>query len=147
VKQTVQETEGAADPSRPVPAITPEMAPFWEAARRHELVAQRCLECGTFRFPAREVCSRCLSRRVEWERVSGRGRVFSVVVMHQANHPWFAARTPYAVVVVELEEGARMLSSVVGPEPHAIRIGMPVEVMFDDLTPEVSLPLFRPATR
>jgi uncharacterized protein len=69
------------------------------------------------------------------------------VVMHQANHPWFAARTPYAVVVVELEEGARMLSSVVGREPHAIRIGMPVEVTFDDLTPEVSLPLFRPAER
>jgi len=147
VKQTEKETEGGAAPSRSVPAITPEMAPFWEAARRHELVAQRCLECGTFRFPAREVCSRCLSRRAEWERVSGRGRVFSVVVMHQANHPWFAARTPYAAVVVELEEGARMLSSVVGAEPHAIRIGMPVEVTFDDVTPEVSLPLFRPAIR
>ena len=143
----MKETAGEAAPSRPVPAITPEMAPFWDAARRHELVAQRCLECDTFRFPAREVCSRCLSRRAEWERVSGRGRVFSVVVMHQANHPWFAARTPYAVVVVELEEGARMLSSVVGREPHAIRIGMPVEVTFDDLTPEVSLPLFRPAER
>ena len=143
----MKETAGDAAPSRPVPAIMPEMAPFWDAARRHELVAQRCLECGTFRFPAREVCSRCLSRRAEWERVSGRGRVFSVVVMHQANHPWFAARTPYAVVVVELEEGARMPSSVVGREPHAIRIGMPVEVTFDDLTPEVSLPLFRPAER
>jgi uncharacterized OB-fold protein len=145
VKQTEKGAEGAAAPSRPLPAITPEMAPFWDAARRHELVTQRCLECGTYRFPAREVCSRCLSRRAEWERVSGRGRVFSVVVMHQANHPWFAARTPYAVVVVELEEGARMLSSVVGPEPHGIRIGMPVEVTFEDVTPEVSLPVFRPA--
>ena len=142
----MSETASAA-PSRPVPAITPEMAPFWEAARRHELTAQRCLDCGTFRFPAREVCSGCLSRRAEWQRVSGRGRVFSVVVMHQASHPWFASRTPYAVVVVELDEGARMLSTVVGPEPHAIAIGMPVEVDFEDLTAEISLPVFRAAER
>jgi uncharacterized OB-fold protein len=142
----VSETASAA-PSRPVPAITPEMAPFWKAARRHELTALRCLDCGTFRFPAREVCSGCLSRRAEWQRVSGRGRVFSAVVMHQASHPWFASRTPYAVVVVELDEGARMLSTVAGPEPQAIAIGMPVEVDFEDLTAEVSLPLFRPAAR
>ncbi len=131
--------------TRPIPAITPEMAPFWEAAHRHELVAQRCVDCGAFRFPAREVCSRCLSRRVEWQRVSGRGRVFSIAVMHQANHPWFAARAPYAVVVVELEEGTRMLSSLVDREPGAIEIGMPVEVAFEDVSPEVSLPVFRPA--
>ena len=131
--------------TRPVPAITPEMAPFWEAAHRHQLVAQRCIDCGAFRFPAREVCSRCLSRRAEWQRVSGRGRVFSVAVMHQANHPWFAARAPYAVVVVELEEGARILSSLVDREPGAIEIGMPVEVTFDDVSPDISLPVFRPA--
>jgi len=130
--------------TRPLPAIAPEMAPFWDAAHRHELVAQRCVDCGAFRFPAREVCSRCLSRRVEWRRVSGRGRVFSVAIMHQANHPWFAARAPYAVVVVELEEGARMLSSLVGREPGAIEIGMPVEVTFEDVSPEISLPVFRP---
>ena len=134
-----------AVPVRPVPAVTPEMAPFWEAARRHELTAQHCLDCGAFRFPAREVCSRCLSRRAAWRRVSGRGRVFSVAIMHQANHPWFAARAPYPVVVVELEEGARMLSTVTGVEPHAIAIGMPVTVGFDDVTPEISLPVFRPA--
>jgi uncharacterized OB-fold protein len=132
-------------PARPVPAITPEMAPFWDAARRHELVVQRCLECGAYRFPAREVCSRCLSRKVGWECVAGTGRVFSIAIMHQAAHPWFAARVPYAVVVVELDEGARMLSTVTGLEPHAIAIGMPVRVAFEDVTPEVSLPVFQPA--
>jgi uncharacterized OB-fold protein len=136
---------GAAAPTRPVPAVTPEMAPFWDAARRHELAAQRCLDCGAFRFPVREVCSACLSRRAEWRRVSGRGRIFSVAIMHQANHPWFAAHVPYPVVVVELEEGARMLSTVAGVEPHAIAIGMPVTVGFDDVTTEISLPVFRPA--
>jgi uncharacterized OB-fold protein len=131
--------------TRPVPAVSPEMAPFWDAARRHQLVVQRCLDCGAHRFPAREVCSRCLSRRVEWERVRGKGRVWSIAIIHQASHPWFAARVPYAVVVVELDEGARMLSTVPGLEPHAITIGMPVEVAFEDVTPEVSLPVFRPA--
>ena len=131
-------------PTRPVPAITPEMAPFWDAARRHQLVVQRCLDCGSLRFPAREVCSRCLSRRVEWHPVSGRGRVFSLVIMHQASHPWFAARVPYAVVVVELVEGARILSTVNGLPPHGVAIDMPVEVAFEDVTPEVSLPVFRP---
>jgi uncharacterized OB-fold protein len=122
------------------------MAPFWDAARRHQLVVQRCLDCGAHRFPAREVCSRCLSRRVEWQPVSGRGRVFSIAVMHQASHPWFAARVPYAVVVVELPEGARILSTVTGVPPEAITIDMPVEVDFEDVTPEVSLPVFRPAS-
>ena len=130
---------------RPVPAVTPEMKPFWDAAHRHQLVAQRCLDCATFRFPAREVCSRCLSRRAEWHPVSGRGRIFSVAVMHQANHPWFAARAPYAVIVVELEEGVRMLSGFVGGEPGDITIGMPVEVTFDDVTPEISMPVFQDA--
>ena len=136
-----------AAPTRPVPAVTPEMAPFWEAARKHQLVAQHCLDCGAVRFPAREVCSRCLSRRADWRPVSGRGRVFSVAVMHQANHPWFAARVPYAVVVVELEEGARLTSTVVGLDPGAIELDLPVEVDFEDVTPEISLPVFRPAAR
>lgn len=140
--ETTKDATGAA-PSRPAPAIAPEMAPFWEAAHRHQLVVQRCVDCGARRFPAREVCSRCLSRRVEWQPVSGRGHVFSVAIMHQASHPWFAARTPYAVVVVELDEGARMLSTVVGTAPHAIAIGMPVAAEFEDVTAEISLPVFR----
>jgi hypothetical protein len=131
-------------PSKPLPEITPEMAPFWDAARRHELVVQRCRGCRTFRFPARELCSRCLSRDSGWEPVSGRGTLFSFAVMHQASHPGFAAEVPYAVVMVELEEGARLLSNVVGCAAKDLRIGMPVEVVFEDVTPEVTLPKFRP---
>jgi uncharacterized OB-fold protein len=130
---------------KPLPEITPEMAPFWEAARRHELVVQRCHDCGTPRFPARDLCSRCLSRASDWIPVSGRGRLFSFAVMHQVYHPGFADEVPYAVVVVELEEGARLVSNLVGCPVSEIRIGMPVEVVFEDLTPEVTLPKFRPA--
>jgi hypothetical protein len=135
-------------PQKPLPEITPEMAPFWEAARRHELVVQRCKGCGAYRFPARELCSRCLSRDSAWERVSGRGTLFSFAVMHQASHPGFAAEVPYAVVTVELDEGARLLSNVVGCAPNDLRIGMPLEVVFEDVTPEVTVPKFqaRPAS-
>jgi len=129
--------------AKPLPEITPEMAPFWEAARRHELVVQRCRGCGAHRFPARDLCSRCLSREAEWVRVAGRGTVFSFAVMHQVYHPGFAAEVPYAVVLVELEEGARLLSNVVGCAPEDITIGMPVEVVFEDVSGEVTLPKFR----
>jgi uncharacterized OB-fold protein len=129
--------------ARPLPEITPEMAPFWEAARRHELVVQRCRGCGTLRFPARDICSRCLSRDAEWAPVSGRGTIFSFAVMHQVYHPGFADEVPYAVVVVELEEGARLLSNLIDCPVAEIAVGMPVSVVFDDLTPDVTLPRFR----
>ena len=130
--------------ARPLPQITPEMKPFWDAARRHELVVQRCAGCGTHRFPARDICSRCLSREAAWTPVSGRGTVFSWAIMHQVYHPGFAAEVPYAVVVIELDEGARLVSNLVDCAPADIRAGMPVEVVFDDVAPDVTLPKFRP---
>ena len=129
--------------ARPLPEITPAMAPFFEAARRHELVVQRCRGCGALRFPARDLCSRCLTRDAEWAPVSGRGTVFSFAIMHQVYHPGFANAVPYVVVVVELEEGARLLSNVVDCPAREIAIGMPVEVVFEDVTAEVTLPKFR----
>ena len=133
-----------SDYRKPLPEITPAMRPFWDAARRHELVVQRCAGCGTHRFPARDLCSRCLSRTVEWAPVSGRGTIFSWTMMHQVYHPGFADEVPYAVVVVELEEGVRLVSNLVGCPVDAIVAGMPVEVTFEDVTPEVTLPKFRP---
>jgi uncharacterized protein len=130
--------------AKPLPQVSTEMAPFFGAAHRHELVVQRCRGCGAFRFPARDRCSSCLSREAEWTRVSGRGTVFSYAVMHQVYHPGFADEVPYAVVVIQLEEGARMLSNVVGCPTHEIAIGMPVEVVFEDVSPEITLPKFRP---
>ena len=130
--------------AKPLPEITPAMAPFWEAARRHELVVQRCRSCGAHRFPARDICSRCLGREADWVPVSGRGSVFSFAIMHQVYHPGFADAVPYAVVVVELEEGARLISNVVGCPVGEVTIGLPVEVVFEDVSGEVTLPMFRP---
>jgi uncharacterized OB-fold protein len=130
---------------KPIPTITPEMRPFYEAAKRHELVVQRCNGCGKHRFPAREICSSCLSRDFNWVKVSGKGEIFSFNVMHQVYHPGFADDVPYAVVLVKLAEGAKMNSNLVGVKPHDIKIGMPVQVVFEDISEEITLPKFTPA--
>ncbi len=134
-----------AEYNKPIPAVTPEMKPFFDAAKRHQLVVQRCTQCGTHRFPAREICSNCLSRQAEWVPVSGDGEVFSYNIMHQVYHPGFAAEVPYAVVVIKLKEGAKITSNLVGVPAHQTKIGMPVRVVFEDISDEVTLPKFAPA--
>jgi hypothetical protein len=129
---------------KPVPAITPDLEAFFAAAKRHELVVQRCVQCAAYRFPPRALCSVCLSTKAEWVPVSGEGEVFSYNVMHQVYHPGFAAEVPYAVVVIKLKEGAKMISNLVGVKPHDIRIGMPVKVVFEDVSDAVTLPKFAP---
>jgi uncharacterized OB-fold protein len=129
--------------SKPVPAITPEMTEFFTAAREGRLKVQKCDACGILRFPAYELCSKCNSTRSKWVEVSGRGEVFSFNIMHQVYHPAFASEVPYAVVVVELEEGCKFVSNLLGVNPHEIKCGMPVEVTFDKISEDVSLPKFR----
>ena len=132
---------------RPVPTVTPELEPFFEAAQRHELVVQRCTQCGTHRFPPRAICSHCLSRDAEWARVSGDGEIFSFNIMHQVYDPAFASKVPYAVVIVKLKEGAKMISNLLGIAPHDVRIGMPVRVVFEPLGDDVTLPKFATVQR
>jgi len=129
--------------AKPIPAITPEMRPFYAAAKRHELCVQRCRACGAHRFPARAICSDCLSTDAAWVPVSGRGEVFSFNVMHQVYHPGFASEVPYAVVLVELEDGGRLLSNLVDCPLEHLRIGLPVEVTFERRSDEIYLPQFR----
>ena len=130
--------------AKPVPAITPEMAPFFEGCRRQRLMIQRCDPCGTLRFPAREQCADCLSTKSSWVAVSGRGTVYSYNIMHQLYHPAFAAELPYAVVVIKLDEGAKFTSNLIGIRPHDIKCGMPVEVVFERVNDDVTVPKFRP---
>ena len=91
------------------------------------------------------MCSECTSDAYDWKPVSGKGRVFSFVIYHRAYHPGFQDEIPYVVGVIELDEGARMLSNVIGCKPEEVRCDMPVEVAFEDITDEMSLPKFRPA--
>ena len=129
--------------SKPVPAITPDLREFFEGARAGRLMVQKCDSCGRLRFPAHDLCSSCNSTASRWVPVSGRGEVFSFNIMHQVYHPGFAGEVPYAVVVVELEEGCKFISNLLGVKPHDIRCGMPVEVVFEKLSDEVSIPKFR----
>jgi uncharacterized OB-fold protein len=128
--------------SRPIPEITEELRPFFAAAREGRLVVQRCIGCGRRRFPPRDICSECLGREAEWVGSSGRGHLVSFNVMHQVYHPGFAAEVPYAVVLVELKEGPRITSNLVGVPANEVRIGMPVKVVFEKLSDEVTLPKF-----
>jgi uncharacterized OB-fold protein len=130
---------------KPVPAITASMRPFFDGAKQRHLCIQRCRNCGSYRFPARAVCATCLSETSDWVPVSGQGEVFSFCIMHQVYHPAFASEAPYAVVLVRLDEGPTLTSNLVGVAPEATCIGMPVRVVFEDITPEVTLPKFVPA--
>ncbi|MCZ2111068.1 MAG: Zn-ribbon domain-containing OB-fold protein [Dehalococcoidia bacterium] len=113
------------------------------AAKEHRLMVQRCTGCGALRFPPREICSRCLSSSAEWTNVSGRGEIFSFNVMHQVYHPAFAREVPYAVIVVKLAEGPKITSNLLDCPIDRIKIGMPVEVVFEQISDAVTLPKFR----
>ncbi|MBM4265375.1 MAG: hypothetical protein FJ144_01975 [Deltaproteobacteria bacterium] len=117
--------------------------PFWEGCRRHELLLQRSRSTGRYHWPA--VSDPDAGREgMEWVRASGRGVVHTFSIVHQVFRPELADRVPYNVIVVELEEGPFFHSNLVDCPNEAIRIGMPVEVVFDDLTDEITLPRFRP---
>jgi hypothetical protein len=131
--------------AKPLPRIDEESKGFWEACRRHELYMQRCRACGSCRYYPRALCPACLSDDTEWVRSSGRGTVYTFTVTHQNQAPGFRDELPYVLAYVGLEEGVRLLTNVVGCPPDDVRIGMRVEVVFDDVTAEVTLPKFRPA--
>ncbi|QJT02682.1 hypothetical protein G9272_22235 [Streptomyces asoensis] len=132
-------------PRRPRPVVNRDNAGFWEGVRRHRLLVQRCTACDTLRFPWLPGCNACGS--AEWDTVEagGEGTVFSYVVMHHPSFPAFSP--PYAIGLIELAEGVRIISNVVDVPYDKVRIGMPVELEFrayDDEDGELVLPVFRP---
>ena len=135
--------------SKPLPRpLSPEVTkPFWEAAKRHELVIPRCTRCDHLFFYPRSECPRCLSNHLEWMQVSGRGRLHTYTVVYKPANAAFRDDTPYIYAVVQLDEGPRMVSNVVQCEIDAVRVDMPLEAIFDDVTPEWTLVKFKPASR
>ena len=132
-----------ADAPRPIPQPTPISQGFWEAARRSELVIQRCRDCRAWRHYPQPMCPDCHSMDWEWEPVSGRGVIHSYIVAHQAFHAHWADKVPYVVATIELEEGVRMVDDMLNLDPAAVKIGLAVEVIFDKLSDEITLPKFR----
>jgi len=129
--------------TKPLPVLEGLAGEFYAFCKQRELRFQRCSGCGTWRHVPREMCAECGSWEWRWEKASGRGTVFTWTVAARAMHPAFADSAPYAPVVVALDEGVRLLSQVVDCAPEALQIGMPVEVVFDDVTEEVTLPKFK----
>jgi len=132
-----------ADYKKPLPVIEKWNAPYWQAAKRHEFVAQRCRACGYVHLPPGPVCTNCLSDDQDWMPLSGKGIINSYGVYYQQWHPGFADTIPYNVALIELAEGPQIISQVIGCENDALACGLAVEVTFDDVTPEVTLPKFR----
>ena len=118
---------------------------YWEGCGRHELVLQRCRACRTVQHRPRAVCATCLSSDIEHFVASGRGTVYTSSVTNQNQAPPFAGSCPYVLAYVELEEGPRILTNIVGCEPEAVSIGMPVQVDFYDVEGGLAVPRFCPA--
>lgn len=133
-----------SEPTKPLPQPTKYSAPYWEAARRHELVLQRCTDCRTHRHYPRPRCPQCLSPDFEWVRARGTGTVYSFSVVFRPLSRAFLEDVPFVFALVDLDEGVRMVSTLVGCAPEEVFIGLPVEATFDDVAPEVTLPRFRP---
>ncbi len=130
---------------KPLPEINDENKPFWDAAKQNVLKLQKCSDCGRFRYPVARICPFCHSLNDEWTAVSGRGRVYTWAVFHQVYHSAFKNDAPYNVAVIKLDEGPQLISNVIGCDLSDIYMDMPVEVVFEKITEDVTLPKFRPA--
>ncbi len=130
--------------AKPVPRLTPDNRAFWEGCREHKIMLPWCRHCDRPHWPPGPVCPYCFGDDLTWKQSSGRGTVSSWVVVYKAWLPAFAADIPYNAVQVELEEGVRLTGNVVGAPNEILRVGLPVEVVFDDVTPEATLPRFKP---
>jgi len=126
------------------PAESTPSRPYWEATREARLVLPWCASCEAFFWYPRVVCPTCLADTVEWRDAAGTGEVYAVSVMHKTGMGRDPADGPYAVAIIELDEGVRMLSNVIGVDPDEVTVGSPVRVVWHDLSDGRKLPMFEP---
>ena len=135
------------DAQRPLPSLDdPDSRPFWEATKNHEIRYQVCDECSGVVFYPRSRCTHCLSLKLSWHISRGEGTIYTFSVIRQSRHPAFKDKAPYAVAMVDLDEGVRLLTNIVGVDDPSkeVHIGQRVVVAWEDHD-ELSVPLFRPA--
>jgi len=132
--------------SKPLPQPDSESEGYWKALKEHKLMVPHCKACGHYFFWMRAFCPKCHSDQTELVQSKGRGKVHTFTTIRQNMGPGFRDEVPYTVAVVELDEGAaQMLTNIVECPVDKVKIGMAVQVVFDDVTPEVTLPKFKPA--
>ncbi len=130
-----------------LPSVDEDIAPFWRACKRHEFVLCRCKVCGSWSFPlsfCRNDHNEPYFGNIEWVTASGKGKVFTFNIAHRVYLPALASEVPYVIAMIELDEGPMMGSNIIGCDPYDVKVGMPVEVVFEDVTEEFTLPKFRP---
>jgi uncharacterized protein len=130
--------------AKPLPHIDEENRPWWEAVQRHELYIQKCRDCGDLRFHPRALCTNCLSPNTEWVKCKGSGHIYTFTVTNQNGGSGFRDSLPYVLAWVQLDEGVKLMTNIIDCPPDQVKIDMPVEAVFDDVTPEVTLVKFRP---
>lgn len=129
---------------KPLPQTNADTKPFWDGCKEHQLRFQKCRNCGHVRWPPSIICPMCYSPETGWMVASGKGKTYTFVVYHHAFHKAFENDLPYIVAIVELEEGPHILTNIVGCSLEEVRCDMPVEVTWEDITEEFSLPKFKP---
>jgi uncharacterized OB-fold protein len=128
---------------KPKPRPAPESLPYWQAAREHRLALPKCEDCQKFWFPPSRTCPHCLSTNFSFQNVSGKGKIFSFVTFHRVYRPAFTNDVPYVVALIELDEGPRLLSNIMGVTHDQVKCEMRVEVVFDDYDEDISIPKFK----
>jgi uncharacterized OB-fold protein len=139
--------DAAKEIQKPLPQITPVNQPFWDGAKAGKLMMQRCKDCQSWVFCPRPICVECNSDKLEWVQLVGRGKVFSFTVIREVvGHDLrgFAPDIPYVTAWVDLDEGPRFCSNIVGCPIENVKIGMPVEAVFEDSGQGITLPKFKP---
>jgi uncharacterized OB-fold protein len=131
--------------NKPIPVPSAESQAYWDGLRDRKLLMPRCDACGKYWFPPSLLCPHCNATNWTWASTSGRGRIFSYVVYHRVYHPGFADEVPYAVAVIELDEGPRMVSNVIGIAPDKLACDLRVQVVYQPITDTITLPKFKPA--
>ena len=130
-------------PERPLPLFPePDTAPFWAATAKHRLTYQICRACGQVVFHPRRHCTCCTSGDLEWRDSAGAGTVYTFTVIRQHGHPFFRARIPYVVGLIDLDEGFRMLAEIAA-DPQALQVNQRVTVTWEDHA-DLSVPIFEP---
>ena len=141
--------EPAKEIKKPLPEITPTTQPFWEGTANGKLLIQRCSDCRSWVWCPRPACVECASEQLEWTSVSGRGHIFAFTVIREVIGRalrGFEKDIPYVTAWIDLEEGPRFCSNIVECPIEKVKIGMPVEVVFEEAGPGIFLPKFRPCS-
>ena len=140
---TTQASLPAQSLPAPAPAVNPETREFWDATAQDRLLLRRCRDCGAVIWYPRAICPECSSLQTEWFEAAGRGRIYSYTVNHRGEGAYQGV-PPFVLAYVELDEGPRVMTNIVGAEPGELAVGLPVEVVFHDTGDGAALPRFQP---